>query len=63
MKKMSFDDLVQQALKRMSEAARTSVSSSYEVHRSNGEVVVRRSDSDEVQLPAEKEPLKKTGTG
>jgi hypothetical protein len=62
-KAMSFDELVQQALRRMQEASRSSVSSSYEVHRSNGEVVVRRSDSEAPALPVVEAPLKKTGTG
>jgi hypothetical protein len=63
MSAQNFDDtfsaVFKEALKKMQETVKTSVSSSYEVHRSSGEVTVQRSDNKnwEAELPP-----KKTGT-
>lgn len=59
-KNAAFNAVFEQALKKMQEASSTAVSSSYEVHRSGGEITVKRSgrNVDEfVVVPSE--PLKK----
>lgn len=54
-KNLSFDAVLQEALKEMQETASTTISSSYEVLRSDGEVIVRKADKgwSESQAPSQ----------
>lgn len=62
-KDSDFNIIVEQALKRMQESVTTSVSSSYEVHRSGGEVIVRRAGKGWFDTDSMASLVKKTGAG
>ena len=60
-KKAIFRAVMESALKKMSEVSTTAGSSSYEVHRSSGELIVRRSGKIWDAAEVVKSKLRKAG--